>query len=83
MRRSVGGEPFMAHVNRPLMTIVHGDGMTAKEAAWAMLADTATEALKLPGLDPCDRDELERAWAACRRAAGLPDRRRPQESRLA
>lgn len=59
-----------------LLKVIDGDGMTTDEAAWAMMADAAEAALRLPGLSgPCAA-HLDRAWKASRRAAGLPARQR-------
>ena len=66
----------------PELTVLHGDGMTADEAAWAAVADAADEALTIPRLSPQVADELATIRASCRGAAGLPVERsrEPSES---
>ncbi|MCU1677918.1 MAG: hypothetical protein JWM93_2676 [Frankiales bacterium] len=70
--------PYMQQ--RPILNVVHGVGMSADDAAWASLADAATTALKLPGLSPACRSDLDEMTEACLRAAGLPPARSQQES---
>lgn len=46
-------------------------GMSADDAAWAMIADAAEAALTLPGLSPIGCRLVGEAAASCRAAAGL------------
>jgi hypothetical protein len=55
----------------PLMRLLDGDGMSADDAAWSMVADAAAAALKLPGLSPACASRFERLHQASIRAAGL------------
>lgn len=67
-------------VQPPLLAVVDGDGMGADEAAWAMIADAAELALRLPGLSAEGACELERLLDAALRCARLRPQRRPQAS---
>jgi hypothetical protein len=53
------------------MVALDGDGMCADDAAWAMLADTATKALMLPGLSREGVRQMAEVVQSSRRAAGL------------
>ena len=69
-----------ASLQHPILNVLDGESMSADDAAWASIADAAEAALTLPGLSPACALELERAWAACRRAAGLHDQRPRSDS---
>lgn len=60
-----------------MLTVHEGAGMSADDAAWAMVADAAERALTLPGLSSDAASELRRLRAASLRCARLPSRRRP------
>ena len=76
MTRPAGGEkPPLQH---PLVTVIEGGGMDADEAAWALVAEAASEALKLPDLSESASSELTRLECAALRCAGLPPRRSQQ-----
>lgn len=64
----------------PTLLVLDGDNMNADDAAWAMLADTAAQALTLPGLSPDAHRLLSEALDSCRYAAGLPPRQSHQEA---
>lgn len=66
------------HTQRPLMTVLDGDRMSADDAAYLAVADAAANALTLPGVsDECGM-RLRRMVSAGDRAAGLPPRALPQ-----
>ena len=46
--------------------------MQGDDAAWALVADAALQALTLPDLSDASRRELVQMAQACRAAAGLP-----------
>jgi hypothetical protein len=60
--------------SRKILAAHESDAMSADDAAWALIADAAERALGLPGLSRDCSIDLQTAWAACRRAAGLPPR---------
>jgi hypothetical protein len=59
--------------SRPALTIHHGQSQNANDAAWAMIADAAEEALGLPGLSQDGRRLIAEATVSCRLAAGQDD----------
>jgi hypothetical protein len=64
--------PEVPSMQHPLMTVLEGQGLSADDAAWSMVADAAEVGLTLPDLSPASRADLTDLWVACRRAAGLP-----------
>jgi hypothetical protein len=55
-----------------MLAVLDGEGMNADDAAWALIADAAQVAIRLPGLSACATDEMAQLRAASLRAAGLP-----------
>lgn len=64
----------MQHKQGPILTLHTGEGMTADEAAWSLIADAAERALILPGLSDAGAAAMIRVVNAARSAAGLPAR---------
>lgn len=67
----------------PLMVVHDGSGMSADDAAWAEMAETAERNLRLPGLSEACASRMRRMSVSCRDAAGLPQQQSPLESRTA
>lgn len=65
-------------MQHPIMVVLKGDAMSADDAAWALIADAAAIALKLPGLTPDGRRLILEAFQSCRLAAGLPPQPHPE-----
>lgn len=61
----------------PALELVRGDGMSADDAAWAMVADAAERALTLPDLSPEGALRMTSLRSASLRAARLPEPPRP------
>lgn len=57
-----------------MLTVIAGDGLTANDAAWAVIVDVAERALMLPGVSAECASGLRRFQAASLRCAGLPAR---------
>jgi hypothetical protein len=72
------GAQGMRGDGEPGMRLLDGDGMSADDAAWSMVADAAAVALKLPGLSAACASRFERLHQASIRAAGLPPPQSPQ-----
>lgn len=73
-------EKHVQHEQPPLLAVLNGEGMSADDAAWAMIADAAAAALTLPGLTHQCHLDLHEMVEACSLAAGLPPSRSPAES---
>lgn len=63
------------------LVVIDGHGMSADDAAWALIADAAERGLSLPGLSSSCALKLERVMSAGDRAAGLQPRALPQPRR--
>jgi hypothetical protein len=64
--------------HRPSLSVLHGESMSADDAAWMMVADEADAALKLPGLSSACAGRLVRLRSAALRAGGQPLPQSPQ-----
>ncbi len=65
---------------RARLVALDGDGMTADQAAWAMVADAAELALRLPDLSRASRRDLSEVWTGARIAASLPCEPHPRRA---
>jgi hypothetical protein len=54
------------------LRIIDGDGMSADDLAWSIIADAAELAIMLRGLSPASRQDLHEVLDGARLAAGLP-----------
>ena len=69
-------------LQRPCLGVVEGGGMSADDAAWAMVADAAGNALMLPGLSRASAAELECLLTAALRCAQQQLPQSPRATRL-
>lgn len=68
-------------MQHPLMKALDGDRMTAREAAWATVAEAAERAQQTPGLSEEDELALIRLSDSCFGIARLPVPRRRSTER--
>lgn len=59
-------------VERPRLTALDGEGMSADEAAWAEVADAVGRALTFPGVSPQSMAELQSLQVSASLCARLP-----------
>ena len=72
-RVTVGRSRRLSDVERPKLTALHGDGMSADEAAWTAVAEVVETVVNLPGLSSASKQELQDLQVSARLCASMPD----------